>query len=71
MTEQEEAEKKRRNNNRSGILFIILGIIGISSRFYLGGDEWRTVDYVKIIFSVIALGYGVYLVFKNRKPTGT
>ena len=68
MSEQEEAEKKRKSNRRSGILFVILGIIGVSSRFLWGGNEWRTVDYVKIVFSAVAFGYGLYLIYKSKSP---
>lgn len=68
MTEQEEAEKKRKSNRRSGILFVILGVIGVSSRFLWGNDVWRTVDYAKVIFSLIALGYGLYLIYKSKSP---
>ncbi len=70
MTEQNEdaADKKRKSNRRSGILFVILGLIGVSSRFLWGGDEWRTVDYVKIVFSVIAFGYGLFLIYKSKSP---
>jgi hypothetical protein len=68
MAEQNDVEKKKKSNRTSGILLIVLGIIGVSSRFILGrGDTWGTVDTVKILASVAVMGYGVYLLLKNKK----
>lgn len=67
MTDQ-DLEKRRRNNKTTGIVLIVLGLIGLSLRFIFGNhnDEWRTVDVIKIVVSIVIIIYGVYTVYKNR-----
>ena len=68
MTDQEQ-EKKRRNNRTTGIILIVLGVIGLSLRFVFGNNndaEWRTVDILKLVLSVLIIIYGAYTIYKNR-----
>jgi nitrate reductase gamma subunit len=68
MTDQEQ-EKKRRNNRTTGIILIVLGVIGLSLRFVFNRNdntEWRTVDIIKLVVSVLIIIYGAYTIYKNR-----
>jgi hypothetical protein len=69
MTDQEQ-DKKRKNNRITGMVLILLGVIGLSLRFVFNNNnnaEWRTVDILKLGVSIAIIVYGVYTVYKNRK----
>lgn len=69
MTEQNstpQQPQKKPVNNYSGYLLIVLGIVGIVTRF-VGDSNWNNVGILKLIVSIIVLLYGLWTVFFRKK----
>jgi hypothetical protein len=63
-TQQEPSPKKP--TNFSGYLLIVLGIVGITSRF-IGTPNWSNAGILKLVVSIVVLIYGIYSVFIRKK----
>ncbi len=63
---EEQKEKKSNNNKVVGYLMIVLGIVGIVSRF-IGEPNWTNFNILKLVFSILVLAYGVWTVVKKPK----
>jgi|GEM_PF-4811044 uncharacterized membrane protein len=62
MTEQKE---KKQNNQATGYFLIVLGIIGIATKFF-GETTWSTVSVIKMTVSILVLAYGLWSVLKKK-----
>ncbi len=69
MTEQNSSPQqpeKKPFNNYSGYLLIVLGVVGIVTRF-VGDSSWNNVGILKLVVSIIVLLYGLWTVFFRKR----
>ena len=48
-----------------GLFFIIPGAVLISIRFIGENESWSIIDFIKVGFGVIMIGYGIYVSLKK------
>ena len=53
--------------NKTGILFIILGIIFISIRILDGDKVWTMIDYLKVVVGIALIIVGILQIVKARR----
>ena len=62
MSEQKE---KRTPNPVTGIILIILGVLGIITRVFVESD-WNILVIIKFLISLATLAAGLWIVFKKK-----
>ena len=61
-----EENKKKQGNPNLGYFLIVLGIIGLSTRF-IGNSGWTTVAMVKMGVSIAAIAVGGWILSTKKK----